>query len=195
MCEWGINHIATRPELISSFISCVRQSDWHTSCSETSALALQKERKRKQKRKNNAYKKKLQIFLWKLDFLFWSLYDSHFEVVWVFKLSVGSIFFGLWLFSLVLCCFFFSPSSLSLLFLSFFLPSRFWWVFTSISGETEAACWGARTEMERTASLAATHSSVTPIPRLRGHTPLWNTDGKSEGRGRKMDEERNAALS
>lgn len=109
MCEWGINHIATRPELISSFISCVRQSDWHTSCSETSALALQKERKRKQKRKNNAYKKKLQIFLWKLDFLFWSLYDSHFEVVWVFKLSVGSIFFGLWLFSLVLCCFFFLP--------------------------------------------------------------------------------------
>lgn len=135
----------------------------------------------KAKEQKQCLQEKLQILLWKLDFLFWSLHDSHFEVVGVFKLTVGSIFFGLWLFPLVLCSFF-SLICLSLLFLSFFLPSCFWWVFTSISGETEAACWGARTEMEKTASLAATHSSVTPIPRLRGHTPLWNTDRKSETR-------------
>jgi len=140
-----INHTATTPELISPFITWVRQSDWHTSCSQTSALALQNEGNRKSKEQKQCLQEKLQILLWKLDFLFWSQHDSHFEVVGVFKLCVGSIFYGLWLFPLVLCYFF--PSSvslslnLSLLFLFFFLPSRFWWVFTSISGETEAACW------------------------------------------------------
>ncbi len=72
-----------------------------------------KREKEKAKEQKQCLQVKAPDFLWKLDFLFWSLHDSLFEVVGVFKLSVGSIFFGLWLFPLVLWCFFSPRLSLS----------------------------------------------------------------------------------
>lgn len=75
----------------------------------------------KEKEQKQCLQVKALDFLWKLDFLFWSLHDSHFEVVGVFKLFVGSIFFRLWLFPLVLWCFFplISLSSVLVLFSAF----------------------------------------------------------------------------